>query len=139
MELQASGRWWFPNENIPQPGTLVFDEEESLLTISGPFLPTVGTYAARDKKDFIILGELADGQKITLISYFGGNKHETIGQQYVFSDSEFYIKFVIIGFHFENIDDMKFESCLVEYTNLFMLSNLTFTFSLTSDWFVNCS
>ena len=118
MELNVSGKWWFPREYIQLPGTLIFDDDKAILTISGAFLPTMETYAARDKEDFIILGELEDGRKVTLIPYYGGNKQETIGQQYIFSSSEFQIKFIILGTHFQNIEDVKFESCLVEYSNL---------------------
>jgi hypothetical protein len=118
MELNVNGKWWFPREYIQLPGTLIFDDNTAILTISGAFLPTMETYASRDKEEFIILGELEDGRKVTLIPYHVGSTQETIGQRYTFSSTRFQIKFIILGTHFQNIEDVKFESCLVEYSSL---------------------
>ena len=73
MELNVEGKWWFPSDNTQLPGTLTFGDSGSLLTVSGPFLPSAGINSSVHQKDFIILGELVDGKKVSLVAYNMGN------------------------------------------------------------------
>ena len=118
MELQVDGKWWLPADNVQHPGTLKYDDDGGLLTISGPFLPSTEVYSTIDKKDFIILGQLVDGKKVTLIAYSMYSQRYAIGPQYVFSKTQFQIKFIILGTNIQQVEDIKFHSILVEYSNL---------------------
>lgn len=118
MELKIDGKWWLPTDNVQHPGTLKYDDDGVFLTISGPFLPFVEIYSTIDKKDFIILGGLVDGKKVTLIAYNMYSQRDVIGPQYVFSKTQFQIKFIILGTNVQQVEDIKFHSILVEYSNL---------------------
>ncbi len=120
IRLEVEGKWWLAlGENCELPGTLSFDNTEGAsLTILGPFPIPIEIHSLRSKEDFIILGELNDGRKVTLIAYHLLNQSEKISNNNLFSTIVFSIKFIIIGHNFESTSDIVFDSILVQYDNL---------------------
>jgi ApeA N-terminal domain 1 len=109
--MKLRGEWWFPNEpNKIFYGEYSFDEHigAQLEILDIPF------FNRRDDCD-IILGVLEDKRKVTLakcslrISYPLANN---------FQICRFAAVFALLGKHFNNINEIKFESIIVKYSNI---------------------
>jgi hypothetical protein len=114
-ELIIIGHWWLPtNPNSTLPGTLFFDyQKEGSLVISGPFHLPIEFHLTRFKENFIILGESNEGKKMTLIAYNTIRISE--GHE---ASITFNIKFILLGYHFNNHEEILFDSVIVQYSNL---------------------
>jgi hypothetical protein len=67
-ELSSDGKWWLPNkDSIQFSGTLTFDPKDGgILTVSALTELFFKAGLSHDIHDFLMLGELFDGSKVTL-------------------------------------------------------------------------
>lgn len=137
-QLDTDAEWWFPGSNIKFKGKLIFDKDiGGTLTIQGsqePFilLDTSQNYTEESKEepthpekvckrednDKLIFGETKDKKKITLLYSLPPTGNSVSAENYSFVERKYKIKFIFMGIHFESIDDIMFESFVVEYSNL---------------------
>lgn len=134
--LKIKGEWWFPNDNVKFNGELIFNSKEvGKLTLYGPVESFTISDINRDqlektkqnveksniceRKDgnILILGKSDDEEKLTLLSTQSLEQRSAIRQNYSFAEKEFKIDFIFTDIHFEKIEDIKFDSILVEYSN----------------------
>jgi hypothetical protein len=138
--IKVSGEWWFPNSDIKFNGQLTFSSKKGgKLTIVGslePFiiLDTTTTGAKRqdaggilaeterickiEETKKLILGKDANGRKVTLLYTLSPTKKNITRPNYSYAERYFEIDIVFLGFHFERIEDIKFENIFVEYSHL---------------------
>lgn len=124
-KFQSVGIWFLPGSKERQlPGTIECDKNNISLTIIGSFDATdVGIFSGIDKfekgpKDVpIILGLTADGDSITLVDcaqtgfYTKSNGIITC---------KFRIMSMFVGKHFDTLEEIKFKSVSVAWSNLHM-------------------
>ena len=136
-ELDVDGNWWFPNSNIKFKGKLIFKEESGgYLTILGSFEPfalldtsqnqnTESKVESKNEKickterrEKLIYGETKDRKKITLLYDLSPSKNSEFRSNYSYEERTYKIIFIFIGYHFENVEQIKFESIIIEFSNL---------------------
>lgn len=122
--IESEGKWWFPDEpNKVFFGKFGFNEDDGgNLQIFDDRI-----FIHRNDKYEIILGKLADGQKITLnnCSFLRSN-----GYLEDFQLTKFNCQFALIGSHYNSINDIRFDSAIVKYSNI---SRFISDYSLTYD------
>jgi hypothetical protein len=107
QELNLEGKWWLPNkENESRIGNLTVNQQhkQGMLSIYGSFSGT--------GEEDIILGELSNGQKVTL------NKCQLEWRRpYLinFEKSSFIPKNILLGGHFQTQEDIIFSSVYITY------------------------
>jgi len=130
--------WWFKNSDIKFRGKLTFSEDSgAYLTIYGSIEPfallDISQAQPEDSRedvnqtekickgegqDNIIFGKTKDGKKITLLYSILPSKNSVFRTSYSFEERTYPIKFIFVGTHFENLNEIQFESIIVEYSNL---------------------
>lgn len=120
IELEVDGKWWLPTQKSNQlSGILTFDNTNGgILSVAGNFLASYEFQSKKSEHEFIILGESINNKKITLVVYNITQGYETLSESSVYSKRSFKTKYIFIGHHFKEIDEIKFEYVFVEYSNL---------------------
>ena len=117
MENQFKGKWWLPNnsdkDGISGELTVSYFEQSKLL-VNGALS---GTRTLEAIKGYdIVLGKLNNGKDVTLVKcdFSGsiGNNEDRI------VETQFYIKYVLIGEHFDNIDNLMFDTYAIDLIHL---------------------
>lgn len=68
-------------------------------------------------KQTLILGESTDKQKFTIISRLQPSERSVIRDNRSYCEREYKIDVLFTGFHFDKLDDIKFENVLIEYSH----------------------
>jgi ApeA N-terminal domain 1 len=71
----------------------------------------------REQEKILILGKSDHIEKLTLLSTPSSEERSAMRENYNFTEREFKIDFIFTDIHFEKIEDIVFESILVEYSN----------------------
>lgn len=125
-KFQSVGIWFLPELKERQiPGTIEYDKNIISLTTIGSFDVSEGTdffsrikaYEKEPKDIPIILGLTGDGRTITLVdcSQSGLNSESNGIITY-----KFRVMSMFIGKHFDNLEEIKFKSISVAWSNLHM-------------------
>jgi hypothetical protein len=135
-EIDVDGNWWFPNSDIKFNGKLVFNKESGgYLTIFGSFEPfalldisqnqnTESRVESKNEKickkrqEKLIYGETKEKKKITLLYDLSPSKNSEFRPKYTYEERTYKIRLIFIGFHFENVEQIQFESIIIEFSNL---------------------
>jgi hypothetical protein len=116
MEEKIKWKGYFYQPAYPKdqlPGILTFDQEEGIeLELFGQFDHRENA-SSRDEK--ILLGFTSEGKKLTLFGCFGGQRGMNIPG---FPTSSYSAIHLFVGAHFEEEEDIQFNSCAIEYADI---------------------
>jgi len=121
-KIDYDGIWWLPkDESIKFDGKILFDQDKGgTLTLFGNIGDLANNNFSHNIKDIIIVGELFDDKKITL--WIDHMLHSSSVDDYKsgYSRSKFIfsIRYIFLGAHFNSLEDIKFESVMVRYSNI---------------------
>jgi ApeA N-terminal domain 1 len=113
-DLDLEAKWWLPDkEQEPRVGKLTLNQQQKHgeLLLNGSFPPREGVDKNRYDYD-IILGELTDGQKVTLNGCTLNWIHPYLTN---FEQSSFSVKYILLREHFESPEDIFFSKIHVVY------------------------
>jgi hypothetical protein len=106
-ELHSEGKWWLPgSENQPLIGNLAFNRQDTHGTLS-----VYGSFSGITEAD-IILGELSDGQEVTLHKCIIERIYPYLGG---FQKSSIKVQTILLGSLFDTPNDITFSSIYVRY------------------------
>lgn len=111
-QINYDGKWWLPNKpDYVFLGSLSFNQQKgAILSLIGSF-DQIGDKISEHE---IILGELSDGQKITLDRVSSTYEYSYLD----FRKSSIEVQRIFLGAHFLRSEDIKFDSIIVTFSNL---------------------
>lgn len=128
-QFEYIGVWWLPTEpDTTIPGVLRFDPQKgSYLELIGSFTKPIGM--GWMQRFEIVLGVTSDGKNITL---WGGRESQSKYNSRGFSRMSLFIHMVLIGAHFEKVEDLIFDRVSIRYAHLDEWADIS-GFSITRD------
>jgi hypothetical protein len=109
------GFWWFPNHPEDKlAGYVTFSEEEGYtLSIRGILQqPILEIY---QESELTVFGKIGDKHDITAI--VASFKSKNI-RNFIELDIAYRLKFILFGFHFDKLENIRFSSMILKYSNL---------------------
>lgn len=121
-KINSDGIWWFPtNESIKFDGTILFEHEKGgTLTLFGNSEDISDKNLSNKTNNVILIGKLFDDTKITLcidhvlnISNFEDYRSGYSRSKFILS-----IRYIVLGVHFNSLEDINFEYVMIRYSNI---------------------
>jgi hypothetical protein len=113
--FEFNGVWWLPeNPDKKVSGTLKFSSDETtVLQLIGSFKEITEINVVKNHN--LILGLTSEGKEITLFKCY---EYQSVIHIPGFMNSCFFISVVFVGHQFKKIEDIVFDSILLNYNNL---------------------
>ncbi len=113
---EHKGDWWLPDKpEIKVKGTLVISDDQAVLELAGA-LTEIGPGKPQDFRPEVILGISIEGHRITLLKCFQFNPTVNLGTGAKMSN--FFAEMVLIGEHFNSVDELRFNVIYAEFPSL---------------------
>ncbi len=112
--FEIQGYWWLPEKADRKiPGTVKFSGTKIILELLGTFIE-LQEFQSISKID-VILGVSINGKELTLHKCTPGKFNLNVPG---ISETTFHAINLFVGVHFQNSDEIKFKSMLVEYSEV---------------------